>query len=278
MIERSGFADAAGLNIHFVEAGDGPPVVLLHGFPEFWFSWRKQIPALAAGGFRAIAADLPGYNESAKPEDAASYSMPALAAKIAAFMRSVAGGPCRLVGHDWGGFVAWFVAMAHPDAVERLVILNAPHPLALRREMQHLNQKLRMSYQLLLRPRRFSELLMRAFNFLFLRLVLTRNGKFTNDEIERYVEVWRRDGALTAMANYYRAVGRSAGVRQMMRTIAVPVLMIWGDRDPVFSLATTERYEEWAPNLRVEHIPTARHFVQADAPERVNELLLAFLR
>lgn len=264
--------------MHYVEAGDGPPVVLLHGFPEFWFSWRHQIPALAAARFRVIAPDLPGYNDSAKPTDVMAYSIATLASDIAGFIRHVARGRCALVGHDWGAFLAWFVAMAHADVVERLVILNAPHPVPYRRELKHPGQKLRSSYQLLFRPARFPEWLMRQRNFLALRLALTRNGSFSADEIAQYLEAWRKQGALTAMANYYRAVGKATGVRDLIRPIAAPVLMIWGERDPIFSRATTEDFSEWVPNLRIERIATARHFVQADAPDQVSELMIRFLR
>jgi pimeloyl-ACP methyl ester carboxylesterase len=257
-----------------VEAGDGPPVVLLHGFPEFWYSWRNQIPFLAANGFRAIAPDLPGYNESSKPDDVLSYTMAAQARVFAEFITKVAP-RCALVGHDWGGFVAWFTAMLHPEVISKLVILNVAHPVPLWREMKrNLNQKLRFTYQLFFLPPRMPEMLMPSL----LPLMMRRAGRFTAEEIDRYREAWAKPGAMHGMANFYRAARRSKGLKSLVRPIETPTLLIWGDRDPVFTQETTQDFDEWVPNLRVEHIPRAGHFVQTDAPDRVNELLIDFLR
>ena len=273
----SKYADVAGLRLHYVEAGDGPPVVLLHGFPEFWYSWRKQIPFLAANGFRAIAPDLRGYNETSKPDDILAYAIPEVVKEIAGFITQV-GAPCTLVGHDWGGIVAWFLTMLHPSLVERLVILNSPHPVPLARELKRPRQKLRMSYQVFFQPRALPEFLLRRFRFYILRWMLRSAGRFAPDEIERYVEAWAKPGALTGMANYYRAIFKTRrNLRSLLRPITIPTMLIWGDRDPVFLRETTERFEEWVPDLRIEHIERAGHFVQTDAPDRVNELLLSFL-
>lgn len=267
-------ADVAGLELHYVEAGDGPPVVLLHGFPEFWFSWRHQIPVLAAHGLRAIAPDLPGYNESSKPDEVLAYSMAAMARLFAEFITKTTG-RCVLVGHDWGGLTAWFTAMLHPELISRLVIMNMPHPAPLARELRRQpKQKLKLAYQLLLQPPRVPEMLM---PFL-LPPLMKRGGRFTADDIETYRSAWRKPGALTGMANYYRALRRSRGLRSIIRPIEMPTLMIWGERDPVFTRETTEHFDEWVPNLRIERIANAGHFVQTDAADRVNELLVEFLR
>jgi pimeloyl-ACP methyl ester carboxylesterase len=274
LTHKDGIAHVAGLDIHYVEAGDGEPVVLLHGFPEFWFSWRKQIPALAAAGFRAIAPDLPGYNDSSKPADVLTYTMASQARIFAEFITTVAR-RCTLVGHDWGGFVAWFTAMLHPEIISKLVILNAAHPAPLGREMKRqLGQRLRLTYQLLFQPPRLPELLMPSV----LPAMMRRAGRFTEEEIDVYREAWRKPGATRGMANFYRAMRRSRSLRSLIRPIDIPTLLIWGDRDPVFTRQTTENFGDWVPNLRVEHIEKAGHFVQTDAPERVNALLIEFLR
>jgi pimeloyl-ACP methyl ester carboxylesterase len=275
LTQKDGFTDVAGLSIHYVEAGDGPPVVLLHGFPEFWFSWRKQIPFLAANGFRAIAPDLPGYNDSAKPDDILTYTMASQARIFAELITKVAP-RCTLIGHDWGGIVAWFTAMLHPEVISKLVILNAPHPAPLSREVKRqFGQKLRLSYQLFFQPPRVPEMLLPFV----LPQMMKRAGRFTPEEIDRYREAWRKPGALHGMASFYRAVARSRrGLRSIMRPIEIPTMLIWGERDPVFTRETTENFSEWVPNLRVERIARAGHFVQTDAPDRVNELLLEFLR
>lgn len=274
------YRDVAGIRLHYVEAGAGPLVVLLHGAPEFWYSWRHQIPILAAAGFRVIALDLPGYNDSGKPDDLDAYRIPEIARVIAGFLAQTNEAPCVLVGHDWGGITAWMVAMLHPDVVSRLVVLNAPHPAPFFRELKRSwSQKLRMAYQLFFQLPRVPEFTMRRFRFAFLRIGLRRMGRFRADEIERYVEAWSKPGALTGMANYYRAVPRSRRSGSLpLRPITIPTLLIWGERDPVFIRAVTENFDDMVPNLRIERLARAGHFVQTDAAERVGELLVGFLR
>src|SRR5436309_2944691 len=171
-------AQIGDTNLHYVEEGAGPLIVLLHGFPEFWYSWRKQIPALAAAGFRVIAPDLRGYNESSRPREIDAYRMTEVASDIAGLIVQN-GGRCTLVGHDWGGYTAWYLTMLHPELVERLIILNAPHPKPLAREIQRsFEQKLRLSYQLFFNVPVISEVFVRAT----LRLMMLRTGRFTAAE------------------------------------------------------------------------------------------------
>jgi pimeloyl-ACP methyl ester carboxylesterase len=269
--------DVGDMAIHYVEAGGGPLIVLLHGFPEFWYSWRNQIPALAAAGFHVVAVDLRGYNLSSKPNAIAAYRLPALAKDIAGLITQTGEGQCILAGHDWGGAVAWLTAMLYPALVGRLIILNSPHPVAYLREMRRsARQKWRAKYQLFFQPPWLPEFLMRRFRFAALRRSLARLGSFTNDEIERYVDAWSQPGALTGMTNYYRAMRQRSGMRGLMRRIDIPTLMIWGDLDPFLTPETLRDFGEYVPDLRIEHIPDAGHFVQTDAPGRVNELMRSF--
>ncbi|MEA2338031.1 MAG: epoxide hydrolase 4 [Thermoanaerobaculia bacterium] len=271
--------EVGGITIHYVEAGHGPLIVLLHGFPEFWYSWRHQIPALAAAGFHVIAVDLRGYNDSSKPQDIAAYKLAELAKDIAGVITQTGESPCILGGHDWGGGVAWLTAMLYPELVRRLIILNSPHPVAYLRELRHsARQKWRAKYQLFFQPPWFPEFVMRRFRYAFLRRSLSRYGSFTADEIERYVEAWSRPGALTGMANYYRAIRKRKGMRGLMRRIDIPTLMIWGDLDPFFTPETLRDFRDYVPDLQLEHIVDAGHFVQTDAPGRVNELMIGFAR
>jgi pimeloyl-ACP methyl ester carboxylesterase len=271
--------DVGDIAIHYVEAGSGPLIVLLHGFPEFWYSWRNQIPALAAAGFHVVAVDLRGYNTSSKPNEIAAYRLPALAKDIAGLITQTGEGPCILAGHDWGGAVAWLTAMLYPALVSRLIILNSPHPVAYLREMRRsARQKWRAKYQLFFQPPWIPEFLMRRFHYAVLRRSLARLGSFTNDEIERYVESWSQPGALTGLANYYRAMRQRSGMRGLMRRIDIPTLMIWGDLDPFFTPETLRDFGEYVPDLRIEHIADAGHFVQTDAPVRVSELMMSFAR
>jgi pimeloyl-ACP methyl ester carboxylesterase len=264
-----------GVDLHYVEAGRGPLIVLLHGFPEFWYSWRKQIPALAGAGFRVVAPDLRGYNESSKPPRVDDYRLTLVAGDIAALIEQL-GAPCILVGHDWGGITSWLLAMMRPELLRKLVILNMPHPVPLLRELRRSKrQKLKMAYQLFFRPPFVPELLMRFL----LPMVLRKGGRFTREDLTEYKTAWRNIETRRAMANYYRAFGRNRGeLRQALRPINLPTLLIWGAREPVFLRETTEDFDEYVPNLRIVRVDRAGHFVQTDAPEIVNELLIEFAR
>lgn len=271
--------EVGDVTIHYVEAGSGPLVVLLHGFPEFWYSWRNQIPSLAAAGFHVVAVDLRGYNDSSKPRAIDAYRLPELAKDIAGVITQIGEGPCVLAGHDWGGAVAWLTAMLYPELVSRLIILNSPHPVAYLREMRRSpRQKWRAKYQLLFHPPWLAEFVMRRFRYALLRRSLARLGSFTSEEIERFVEAWGKPGALTGMANYYRAMRHRKGMRGLMRRIDIPTLMIWGDLDPFFTRETLRDFGEYVPDLRIEHISYVGHFVQTDAPGRVSELMIGFLK
>ena len=258
--------------LHLVEAGSGPLVVLLHGFPESWFSWRNQIAPLAAAGFHVIAPDLRGFNESSKPQDADSYRIPLLVQDIVELIEQH-GGSCVLVGHDWGGVVAWFLAMMRPDLLRKLIILNSPHPVPYSRELNRsMSQKLRASYQLVLAAPLIGDLGARAMLF-----AMRFAGRFTRAELATMRAQWRKPGAVHAMTNYYRAMKKHRrDLRKLVRPIDLPTLLIWGERDPVFIRETTENFSDYVPNLRVERIASSGHFVQTDAAKRVTELLIEF--
>ncbi len=262
------FATVGDIRLHYVADGDGTPVLLLHGFPETSYSWRRQLPALAAAGFRAIAVDLRGYGQSSKPREVDAYRLTEVVRDVAGLCTQL--GARQIVGHDWGGIAGWLLPMLHPDVVDRIVILNSPHPVPLARELRTWRQKIRFVYQLFVQPPLLKVLL---------PALMRRAGRFTENDIVIMKESWRDPDSRRAMANYYRALRRHRGeLRSLIRPIDIPAMLIWGERDPVFVRETTERFDEWVPNLRVERIARAGHFVQTDAPERVNELLLSFLQ
>jgi epoxide hydrolase 4 len=266
-----------GLTLHYVEAGSGAPVVLLHGFPEFWYSWRHQIAALADAGFRALAPDLRGYNESDKPTGIGSYRLEILVEDVARFIGAVAGGRATVVGHDWGGVIAWELAMRRPALVARLAILNAPHPAAFRRELRTPRQLIRSWYALFFQLPWLPEWLMAARGYALLRS--TFPPCFTPADLDRYQAALAQPGARTATLNYYRAAMRyPTETARRPPTIDVPTLLIWGERDPFLGRRLTVGLEAWVPRLRVERLADVGHWVQNEAPERVNELLVDFLR
>ena len=277
------FTPLGDLTLHYVAAGAGAPVVLLHGFPEFWYSWRRQLIALATAGLRAIAPDLPGYNESDKPQPVKRYRVRALVADLAQFIGNVAGGPAVVVGHDWGGLLAWRLAATHPELVKKLAILNAPHPAAYRETLRRDPlQWFRSAYVFFFQLPVLPEALIRAGDFALLarawRGQPVRPGAFTEDDIVRYKQALRPPGALTAPLNYYRAALRFArDIYGPPQTIDVPTLVIWGQRDPYLGVRLLDDLPRWVPDLRIERIPDASHWVQNDVPERVNRLLIDFV-
>ena len=274
--------DVGEVRLHVAFAGSGPPVVLLHGFPEFWFSWRHQLPALAAAGLRVAAPDLRGYNESDKPRGLSAYRVERLVADIAGLVRHMGGEPVTLVGHDWGAALAWEVAMRHPELVERLAILNVPHPLRMLRGLRNWRQLKKSWYMFFFLLPRLPERWLLADGARRLRAMLRRDpvreGAFPEQDVARYVAAIQQPGAATASINYYRAALRrwpGAATKGLAR-IELPVLVLWGERDRYLGAELAEPPAEWVPDARVVRIPDASHWVQVDRPERVNELLLAF--
>jgi epoxide hydrolase 4 len=277
---RDGYAELGEVRLHYVEAGDGPLVVLLHGFPEFWFGWRSQIPALAAGGFRAVAPDMRGYNLSSRPAGVAAYDTDRLAADVRDLIRERGADRAFLVAHDWGAGVAWATAMNHPEVVERLAILNAPHPRRMLHALRRPRQLARSWYMFFFQLPWLPERLLRAAGWSALRRAFddARPGAFTPHDISRYVEAWSQPGAPTAMLNYYRAAFRQTR-RARARTgpVRAPTLVIWGERDRHLGAELAEPDRADVPNLeRVVRLPDASHWVQHDEPERVGQLLIEF--
>ena len=272
-----------GVRLHYVAQGDGPLVVLLHGFPEFWYSWRHQIPALADAGFRVIAPDQRGYNTSEKPPGVGSYRIEALVDDVAALILQAGESRAVVVGHDWGGGVAWMVAMLRPEVVDKLIVLNAPHPRAFQREMRTVEQLLKSWYILFFQLPFLPEVALRLGNYRALERTLTREPNrpraFSDEDIAAYKEAIAQPGALTAAINYYRAAVRRNPftASRMLRQIDVPTLLIWGESDPYLGIKLTEGLVEWVPDIRVERIANASHWVQVDAAERVNRLMIDFL-
>jgi pimeloyl-ACP methyl ester carboxylesterase len=266
-----------------VESGKGPLVVLLHGFPQFWYMWRFQIPALVQAGFRVVAPDMRGYNFSNKPLQVSDYQVELLARDVERLIRACGEETATVVGHDWGAMAGWIAAMMRPERIGRLIILNLPHPHRFARGLLRPAQLLRSSYMFFFQIPRLPEKALSASDFASLRYALrnepVRPETFSSGDIERYVEALAKPGALTAALNYYRALFRRNPIesRRLLQRIETPVLVIWGEKDRLLSadLAEPDRY--WVPNLRMERLPDAGHFVAEDRPEKVNALLLDFL-
>ncbi len=275
---------ADGIQLHVVEAGpaDGRPVFLLHGFPEFWYGWRHQIGPLADSGFRVLAPDQRGYADSDRPAPVSAYNLDALAADIAALIRSTGRPNAAVVGHDWGGIVGWWLALRHPELVERLAVLNAPHPIAFRRHLRTSpGQMLRSWYMFALQIPWLPEADLRRRNWRGLAEGLrstSRAGAFNDEDLDRYRRAWSQPGAITGMIHWYRAAMRHAPAAPAEIRVSVPTLVIWGARDRFIDRRLAAKSVDLCDRGRLEMIEEATHWVQHEEPARVNRLLIDFLR
>ncbi len=273
-----------GLHLHAVVAGpeNGPLIVLLHGFPENWTAWRHAFKPLVEAGYRVIAPDQRGYNLSDKPAGVHNYRLDALAADVRELIRASGREAAIIVGHDWGGAVAWQIALDHPEVVEKLIIMNAPHPAAFARELkENPAQQQRSWYWFFFQLPWLPEVMLGQSPLdtarLFFRLGAVNQNAYSSYDLHTLAASMSQPGALTAMLNYYRAVFRyrPAGTTQMIRA---STLMIWGEEDVALGKSLTYGLEQWVSDLRIHYIPNCGHWVQNEAPEEVNTQLLEFIK
>lgn len=264
--------EVEGSRWHCVQAGAGPPVLMLHGWPETWYCWRHLIPAVAASR-TVYAPDLLGWGESDKPEG--DYSVPAMVRRLKGFLDALGIERATLVGHDWGGILSYPFALRYPEAVDRLVIVNAAFhrrpPIApLHRYYFHLPRLPELHFRL------FGDALIRGI----IRWWAWSHAAFPPEVIAVYQEAFRRPGAHAATLRYYRASSVSGMWRRRRYRgpqITAPLLAVWGERDPVLPLRATEYLKEDLPGARVVRVSGAGHFPHEEQPEQVTRLLVAFL-
>ena len=273
-----------GVSLHLVTAapntssGGPAPMLFLHGFPEFWYAWHRQLEFFGARHVSA-ALDMRGYGQSDKPQGVDAYSVPHLVADVAAILDSISPDrPAILVGHDWGGVVAWQFAARHPERLEKLVIINAPHPAVFARELlNNPAQRLASAYVALFRSP-LAEPLLRAGRFALLRRAVfggAAPGAFSSDDQGRYLAAWSRTGALTGGLNYYRAIRFVPG--EAVRPILTPTLVLWGEKDTALLLGNLEGLEEYVPSLTVRRIPGGSHWVVHEQPGIINAAIEEFV-
>ena len=265
-----GFVDSGGVKIHYVTRGKGPLLVMLHGFPDYWYTWRKQIPALAEQ-YQVVAIDLRGFNESDKPGGVENYAMPKLVGDVKAVVEHFGKKQAVIVGHDWGGAIAWAFAMQHPEMTERLVILNLPHPAALARELANNPEQRKASAY----ARHFQE--PDAADG------LTAEGLAfwvtDPDAKAKYVEAFRKS-SFEAMLNYYKANFPREPYKPPgeVPKVKCPVLMIHGLKDVALLPGGLNDTWQWLEkNLTLVTVPGAGHFVQQDAAEFVTKQMTGWL-
>jgi epoxide hydrolase 4 len=272
-----------GITLNVAEAGpdDGPLVILLHGFPEFWYGWRSQIGALASAGYRVLAPDQRGYNTSDKPSGVASYSLDTLVEDVVGLMDAKGRDKATVIGHDWGGIVAWGAIARHPSRFDRAVILNAPHPVAMLRELKgNFGQLLKSWYTLFFQIPWLPERMLKRADFRWLVRGMersSRSGTFQPADFERYKDAWSKPKALTSMVHWYRAGFRVKHQPYSEPLIKVPTLMIWGAKDHFLGQGVARSSYALCERAHLEWIDEATHWVQHEEPERVNRLILDFL-
>lgn len=271
------------MRLHAVAAGnaEAPVLILLHGFPEFWFAWRHQIEPLAEAGFRVIVPDQRGYNKSSKPKSVGAYATDELVSDVIAVADQLGRKEIYLAGHDWGGVVAWSVALKHPGRIARLAILNVPHPAVLRRFLKTKPRQMRRSWYLLffqipwLPEALFSTRDFREGTASLVRS--SRPGTFSESDLKRYKEAWTQPGAMTAMINWYRALFRKP-FRFADPQLRMPTLVIWGARDAFLLPEMADESLRYCPQGELKLIPQATHWVQHEEPAQVTRLLIEFFR
>lgn len=277
---------ANGLRFSLLEEGEGDRLALcLHGFPELGYSWRHQLPLLARLGYRVWAPDLRGYGASDRPRGTRAYAIETLMDDVEGLIEAAGAERATIVAHDWGGIIAWWLAMRRPARVERLACLNIAHPMPIRREMFRLRQLSRLWYVVAfqipgLAERSLSEDGHRRLDNAFLSTSV-QPDRFTEEDLRVYREAAAQPGALTAMLSYYRAYVRGGGLRRQLAlgcpVIEAPTLLIWGEHDVAQDKATTVGTGAWVRDLTVRYLPDAGHWVQQEAPEAVNAILEAWL-
>lgn len=276
------YVEVNGIVLHVVQAGpvNGPLLIFLHGFPEFWYGWRAQISFFAAAGYRVWVPDQRGYNLSAKPRGLDAYRIDELAADVVGLIDAAGREQAYLVGHDWGAAVAWWTAVSHPQRLHKLGILNVPHPVVMARYLRQNAGQLRKSwYMFFFQLPWVPEAATRAANWRAGVAALqgsSRPGTFTPEDLARYRLAWGRPGAFTGMLNWYRAMLQRPPQSGSTARVSTPTLVIWGVQDMFLDYEMVEPSVAMCDDGRYVLIPQASHWVQHEEPEQVNHLLAQF--
>ncbi len=277
------YIETNGIKLHVVQQGpeEGQLVILLHGFPEFWYGWSNQMSYLAAKGFRVRAPDQRGYNLSDKPKKVSDYRMDQLSADVASLIKASGKEKVILVGHDWGGIVAWRVAREYPELLHKLIILNAPHELAMSKQLlQHPLQILKSSYIAFFQLRGIPEKIFGMSNWKAVEKALvssSRKGTFSEEELQNYRTAWSQPGAMRSMINWYRALVANYTSSDVPSRVTVPTFLIWGAKDQFLGSELASKSLEFCENGRGVLLGEATHWVHHEEPERVNQLILDFI-
>lgn len=269
-----------GVTLHYVTQGEGDLMLMLHGFPEFWYSWRHQMMEFALD-YKVVAVDLRGYNESDKPKNREAYRLSVLVEDIKGVIKGLGYDRCILVGHDWGGAISWAFAQTYPECLERLIVLNMPHPAKFSQGLRTLPQLFRSWYIFLFQLPFFPEWILKRDNYRKLEEILSRTAidpeTFPPEAIEIYRQAAAEPGAITAMLNYYRNLFQGGLPQQNWNIIQIPTLIIWGENDIALGKELTVGTQAYVKDLQVRYIPNCSHWVHEEQPQLVNQYMREWL-
>lgn len=284
------YADVNNIRLHYVTVGKGKLIMFLHGFPEFWYEWKNQLAEFGRD-YKAVAPDMRGYNLSSKPAGVEEYRMKYLVEDIRALVEYLDYKKFILVAHDWGAGVAWPFAIRHPDYLEKLIIINGPHPVVMVRELRDNPAQQKASRYILVHRKPDAEQILSRDNYGALASSLLQDGLkqgyLTEEDCKAYIEAWSQPGALTGGLNYYRAArlgpftDESDDILKLdpsLFTVKVPTLVIWGEKDQFLLIGNLEGLENYVPNLTIKRIPDGSHWVIHEKPELVNSYIRQFIK
>jgi pimeloyl-ACP methyl ester carboxylesterase len=287
------YADVNGVRLHYATVGKGKLIMFVHGFPEFWYEWKNELAEFGRD-YMAVAPDMRGYNLSSKPTEVDQYQVKYMVEDLRALAEKLGHKKFILVAHDWGGAIAWAFAISHPDYLEKLVIINAPHPGVFARELRdNPAQQKASGYMLMFRGPQAEQTLSANNYALLVQVVLgegLKTGVFTEEDKKAYIEAWSQPGALTGGLNYYRAArvgppsgegekeGMSFGVNAPSLVVKVPTLVIWGEKDTALLTGNLEGLDKFVPNLTIKRIPEGTHWVIHEKPALVDGYIREFIK
>jgi len=276
------YIETNGIRLHVLQDGlqEGPLVILLHGFPEFSYGWKQQIPYLATAGYRVWTPDQRGYNLSDKPDGVAFYSLDELAADVVGLINAAGQKQAFLVGHDWGAAVAWWVATKYPERLSKMVVINVPHWAVMQKHLRsNFNQLLKSWYIFFFQIPRIPEILAQQSNWTILTKLLrnsSRRNTFTNSDLDKYRGAWSQPKAFRSMINWYRSFVQKPPSLPSNPRITVPTLLIWGTKDKFLGQEMAQPSIDLCDNGSLVLIEKATHWVQHEEADRVNELIKSF--
>lgn len=273
------FRDVNGVTYHVVSAGDqsNPLVVFLHGFPEFWYEWYAYIKPFVKEGYRVLVPDQRGYNRSEKPEGIQSYRLPTLAKDIVSLISTENRDRTTLIGHDWGGTVAWTVALHNPEMIENLGIINMPHPIVFKEALESNSKQQQKSHYIFnFKQTYVPEKTAKRNDFASWVSVMkgsSKPGAFSRTDFKRYRSAWSEPGAPAAMINWYRALIQ-VDDHPPRETVEAPTLVVWGENDQALIPELAKKSMVYCKQGILERFPDATHWIPHEYPDRVTELLL----